>query len=462
MRTPRRSTGLSLRILAALLLCISPQLACDGNGAEEEDDGPDLPVDLTVTATPDALTLATGETGQVTFEITRTGFYAGFEAALSVAVGHAAISVTFVPDVLAPNENVATAFITNDGLSTATEIELAALIDPVEVDPNEDPFTNAYGQAPVAITPGTPAPVSGWNIVQSITGNLHDLDCPSPSVCYAVGGYTNDPVAYKTTDGGATWSAVTIPASGEVHAIQFLDASTGYIGGYSETDGAGFLLRTTNGGTTWTDVSLGWPANLPVRAVHFLAANDGYAAGGIVQDSTKILFTSDGGSTWTYHDWLSATHQIERIYFWSVSNGYASVNHNTGTAAVYHTTDGGNTWALSSGGTQFRDVSGGLGAPGFGALYSSSNPGSSWSSETVPDPDGGTTLNIQSVATINGTTWIAGSNNGPFVAYKQAGSWVTDWNPGPTPTNEGLMQIEMFSATEGVAVGRAFMALRVP
>ena len=54
----------------------------------------------------------------------------------------------------------------------------------------------------------------------------------------------------------------------------------------------GKILRTTNGGTNWTQQSSGTPYNL--YDVCFLDANNGTAVG-----DGKILRTTNGGTNWT-------------------------------------------------------------------------------------------------------------------------------------------------------------------
>ncbi|PBQ31409.1 hypothetical protein CNR22_06410 [Sphingobacteriaceae bacterium] len=53
---------------------------------------------------------------------------------------------------------------------------------------------------------------------------------------------------YKSTDNGASFNAITSVPSGTYGCIQFANALTGFVGGENGT-----LLKTTNGGTSWTN-----------------------------------------------------------------------------------------------------------------------------------------------------------------------------------------------------------------
>ena len=66
-------------------------------------------------------------------------------------------------------------------------------------------------------------------------------------------------LAYRTTDGGQTWTALnTLPS----HFVDFVDANHGWL---ATIGGTGF--RTTNGGATWTPMTLGPASPLPATTV---------------------------------------------------------------------------------------------------------------------------------------------------------------------------------------------------
>ena len=71
-------------------------------------------------------------------------------------------------------------------------------------------------------------------------------------------------------------------------SVFLTDATTGIAVGNTGT-----ILRTTDGGTTWTPQTSGTTNNL--TCVYFSDVNNGT----IVGDNGTIIKTTDGGTTWT-------------------------------------------------------------------------------------------------------------------------------------------------------------------
>lgn len=407
--------------------------------------------DFSIAASGD-VEIGDGDQGEVTVTITRLS---GFDGAVDLSLNNlpAGISGVFVPTTIQSGATESILTLMNNGaVPGGYQIQIVGTAN------NGSVATEDY-----AIM-ATKAVSAGWHVVQEVSdvGQFVDLDCPSSSVCYAVGSASGGgPAAYMTTNGGQSWTSLSnLGVTSEAYAVQFLDEMTGYIGGFdlaSETNG--YLLKTTNGGTSWTNVGANMPTNLAVRALHFFDANSGYAAGGAnaPSDTTKVMYTADGGANWTGLPWTGfSSHVVLRLYFWSINEGYVNVDTNSGQSPTFHTTDGGQNWILSTGFSGwFTDVSGGLGVAGTNTLFSASSPGANWSTEAIP---GGTAFGV---TTLGNRTWVAGRSGGAFVAFKEGGVWTTDWNAAVGEADE-LYDIEMFSNTEGVAIGRNFMARRIP
>lgn len=114
---------------------------------------------------------------------------------------------------------------------------------------------------------------------------------------------------HRTMDGGQTWSADTLPTTGTpfLSTISAVDSQRAWVTGVDFNTFAQFVLKTTDGGQTWsTDTLPGF--NLPggfVNNVFFTSAQEGYALGDPSQSATdttfhfEILRTNDGGTTWT-------------------------------------------------------------------------------------------------------------------------------------------------------------------
>src|SRR5712692_5127368 len=92
----------------------------------------------------------------------------------------------------------------------------------------------------------------------------------------------------RTTDGGATWTPQMSGTTNYLVGVSFVDANTG-----TAVGGRGTILRTTDGGATWTPQTSGTTDSL--SAVSCADANTCTTVGGF----NTILRTTDGGATWT-------------------------------------------------------------------------------------------------------------------------------------------------------------------
>lgn len=115
---------------------------------------------------------------------------------------------------------------------------------------------------------------------------------------------------YKTTDGGLTWVSKAQNFSTSIPSAQLLSNSIYFkdpINGFSLTNTVFyndvFLMKTSDGGDSWSRVSLpssGFTTSNTYMSILFSDANTGYIIGGNVGNNKgAILKTTDGGSTWT-------------------------------------------------------------------------------------------------------------------------------------------------------------------
>lgn len=199
-------------------------------------------------------------------------------------------------------------------------------------------------------------------------------------------GFVGGSPIQKTIDGGITWSANDSVAEGEV--IQFLDDSIGYVS--SQTT----LYKTIDAGSNWTQ-----KANVSsyggIRDMHFINEDVGYLVGRNSGDGL-ILKTTDGGITWT-QDFLGG-HPFTAVYFSDVNNGYVV---GTGTVTIpgaqnwegviYKTTDGGDNWVEQFRNVpeclldiEFTSVHTGYVAGFFSTILKTENGGDDWQAEELP------------------------------------------------------------------------------
>ncbi|HSD75177.1 MAG TPA: YCF48-related protein [Steroidobacteraceae bacterium] len=91
-------------------------------------------------------------------------------------------------------------------------------------------------------------------------------------------------------DQGATWRQAKVPTRALLTAVYFHDAKLGWAVGHDET-----ILRSEDGGETWTRTHAAPEREQPLLDVWFKDADTGYAFGAY----GTILASTDGGRSWT-------------------------------------------------------------------------------------------------------------------------------------------------------------------
>ena len=193
------------------------------------------------------------------------------------------------------------------------------------------------------------------------------------------------------------------------YEIVFPSASVGYIVG-----GAGSILKTTDGGSTWVDQVPTGPDAL--FDVFFKSETEGWAVG----DNGVITYTTDGGANWIAHTQskVLTTSDINTVYFVGSLGWMGSDDNN-----LYRTTDNGVTWDTVGTftddvtGVSFADASNGyISLDGAGIAYSTDG-GATWITAAVNlGPYPYSRFDIEWVYTIDATHAVAtgwGSMIGP-------------------------------------------------
>lgn len=149
-------------------------------------------------------------------------------------------------------------------------------------------------------------------------------------------GYQSIPTQYtliKTTNGGVSWSnqISNLPFGNRFMSLYFTDAYTGYV------CGAEGIFKTTNGGNNYFTAS---STAIVVYDCFFINANTGWIAW--ADTAARVAKTTNGGINWTPQgSGLNSSEQIYCIYFANSNKGWC-----TGYNSIYKTTNGGASWIV--------------------------------------------------------------------------------------------------------------------
>lgn len=142
---------------------------------------------------------------------------------------------------------------------------------------------------------------------------------------------------YTSTDitGGVTAQSSGDVTSQNLGCIHGYDESNILVGGASNA-----LLRTQNGGATWSAVTApAGQAAVTINSVFMLSATEWY----IGYNDGKVYYTADGGTNWTQKSVPGSLTVIDKIVFSTRSVGYL-IGHTATVGKVLRTINGGFTW----------------------------------------------------------------------------------------------------------------------
>jgi photosystem II stability/assembly factor-like uncharacterized protein len=204
------------------------------------------------------------------------------------------------------------------------------------------------------------------------------------------------------------WAQVQLPApydQGYYLDIFFLPSNTQY--GWACDNDSGYVVRTTNGGQSWQGTRVTPTGFCHLEYIQFLSSTVGYCSG-----PCGVFKSTDGGASWTQLSLGVPDNAVWGGWFKSATEGWVT-GGGCGRNNFYHTIDGGSSW------TRFQDTTikrsnladpiwqsdmpaGVLYASGNGTLWKSTNDGASW----APDSYTGATSPWQEEISRSGSTFM--------------------------------------------------------
>jgi photosystem II stability/assembly factor-like uncharacterized protein len=242
----------------------------------------------------------------------------------------------------------------------------------------------------------------------------------------------------STTDGGATWELKKPPTEDALRDLFFNDAETGWVvcerspfEPPAKDESASYLLKTTDGGASWSrvEVTRGADVDLRLAGVRFADREHGWVYG----ELGALFATADGGASWERQR-VPTRHLLLGASFLDARTGWLS----GGGLTVLKTSDGGATWRA---GTVFLPASEG------GQRPQSAEPGRAQGRDPAQRVSS-RRLNAVCFATQE-LGWAVGAE-GVILATADGGR---TWRPQESGVGDDLFDVKFFDAREGWAVG---------
>ncbi|MBI2419489.1 MAG: T9SS type A sorting domain-containing protein [Ignavibacteriales bacterium] len=309
-------------------------------------------------------------------------------------------------------------------------------------------------------------PTQGWEAVTSgTTGDIWGIDYLDANNVW-ISSSTGD--VKKSTDAGATFTAAGNAGEG-AYSIAVLNPTTAVVA-LGPSAGDGKLMRTTNGGTTWTQVYS--VAGCWFNFVDNVDANNLWALSDPIGGVFHIVKSTDGGVTWTLtsnrptapastvfganNSWYAVGNT-----FWFGTGGQTGA---TLANKVYRSVNGADgPWTIGTTTAQFT-----------GALAFSSGTGNGlvgfWQATNTMNKttNGGTSFTALTTtnALTHGLDYVPGtsvayaaSSTGLFKTTNDGTSWTSETLPAGT-TGEMLFVRLFNSGAQGMVGGQAGVLLR--
>jgi photosystem II stability/assembly factor-like uncharacterized protein len=144
-------------------------------------------------------------------------------------------------------------------------------------------------------------------------------------------------VIKKTTNKGDNWISQTTPTITALDGIWFVNENTGYVGG------ANVFLKTTDAGATWVNkTGLFISPFETAQSVYFSDANTGYYCTNTT--NCRIVKTTNGGDTWSLINDIANVGAGWDMSFVNATTGYVC----TGAGNILKTTNAGLNWGVQN------------------------------------------------------------------------------------------------------------------
>ncbi len=312
-----------------------------------------------------------------------------------------------------------------------------------------------------------------WKLQTNLTSNiaLYSVKTISRDIAWTVGDRPED--IYRTTNAGQTWVKKTRVVNSTTElpvTMEAIDSTIAFVGTANHSGNAG-IYRTTDGGQSWHQVYLpSGSGNNYWNWVHFFDSQNGIAEcdQNITNQNFFIVKTTNGGVTWTPIAIQPTSNQNEygiqnSVYFFDSLNGWFGTGPLNGPGIggrVFRTTDGGNTWVGVNSGNNgvVRGISfisplvGVRTSEGFPFLTVTSDGGQTWNAViNLPVPNITIMLSSACIITPNKKQiWLSGAHGSTNFILTSIDDGLT-WLEQTVPNLLSNVVYDMSTITFGVS-----------
>jgi len=252
-------------------------------------------------------------------------------------------------------------------------------------------------------------PKGGWT--QQYMPNLNGRSITDITFTDSLNGYATTTVSsdtsyvLKTTNGGDNWFINHTDSFFIFKKIQFVNESTGFIGGYKVVNNSFLnILKTTNAGLNWFYINAPFDTYVSDMSVlnedTILFVMNSTSGGGVYR-------TTNGGAAWTQQ----TAFRADKIYMYNSRIGF--IGYNGGSPATQRTTNGGLNWVTVEN-DGFRDVcfiDSLTGWKAYSGVKKTTDGGITWISQQLPTGGNIITSQVREFSNVNkDTIWGVGGD----------------------------------------------------
>lgn len=287
------------------------------------------------------------------------------------------------------------------------------------------------------------------SINTGITSDFYKIKKAGGDTIYLCGGNDTSGFILKSTDNGTTWKNFQNGFWEKILDLDFANnhtilAASRYIN----------FFRTIDNGSTWQMITpstdqyplSGYEANL--YSIDMVNDSIGYACGGQNFQQGFIYRTNDGGTTWHLK---YCQHEMRSVLMYDAFTGYAA-----GYGVIYKTTDGGENWNVTNASNDFftgicKSSANQFYSCGFeGSILNTKIESKSWNTKNKSNKAFSKRTHFNCIHFYDSKTGAAAGVNGViYITHDGGNSWLAGEGFDETQVNSILL----ISTNTGIAAG---------